>query len=161
MAERRFTSLKRLERSNHDEKHVDGVEEPNMPVPSWLHNQRDNLHKKTFRTRLTTTSNRICTVGAPSPLDFLTFSPVDFSFSPDFLSFRKEIAPEGGEDCPISGRMKKRRILSCLWLSWLFRSRKRLCILNWFLGCFPKVPTTDGLCLNLRKLVTKTMRILW
>ena len=28
------------------------------------------------------------------------------------------------KNCPISERRKKRRILSCLWLSWFFRSRK-------------------------------------
>ena len=36
------------------------------------------------------------------------------------LQFRKEIAPKCGENCPISERRKKRRILSRLWLLWFF-----------------------------------------
>ena len=34
------------------------------------------------------------------------------------MQFTKEIAPKWGENCPIPARRKKRRLLSCLWLSW-------------------------------------------
>ena len=38
------------------------------------------------------------------------------------MQFSKESAPKSGENCPISGRRKRRSILSRLWLSWFFRS---------------------------------------
>ena len=61
----------------------------------------------------------ICNFGAPSPLDLKVFSPVYFSlFSRSSVKFSKEMAPKCGENCPISGWRKKRRILSRLWLSW-------------------------------------------
>ena len=64
----------------------------------------------------------ICNFGAPSPLDFWNFSSGFFPFSGFTEKFSKEIAPKCGEEnCPIPGRRKKRRILSRLWPSWVFR----------------------------------------
>ena len=66
----------------------------------------------------------ICHFGAPSPLHFFNFLQWIFSlFSRFTVQFSKEMGPKYGEICPISGRRKKRRILSRLWLSWFFRSR--------------------------------------
>ena len=49
---------------------------------------------------------------------------MDFPLSPGLLwFFSKEIAPKCGENCPVSRRRKKRRILSRLWLSWFLQSR--------------------------------------
>ena len=36
------------------------------------------------------------------------------------MEFNEEITPKCGENCPISGQRKKCRILSHLWLSWVF-----------------------------------------
>ena len=48
-----------------------------------------------------------------------------FAFSPDVVSKKKGIAENCGENWPISGQSKKRRVLSHLWLScfYFFRSR--------------------------------------
>ena len=52
----------------------------------------------------------ICNFAAPSPLDFLEFSSVDFScFSWFSVQLRNEIAPKFGEDCPIP-RQRERRL---------------------------------------------------
>ena len=51
-------------------------------------------------------------------------SPVDFLlFSPGLLCNLVRKCPPMWRNCPISGSERKRRILSRLWLSWLFRSR--------------------------------------
>ena len=42
------------------------------------------------------------------------------SFSRFSCLFSKKIAPKCGENRLISGQRKTRKILSCLWLSWLF-----------------------------------------
>ena len=65
--------------------------------------------------------------GAVSTGFFFEFSPVDiFPFLQVYCVIWKEIASRCGENCPISGRSKKRRILSLLWLSWFFRFRKKV-----------------------------------
>ena len=46
-------------------------------------------------------------------------------FSRFTVQFSKEMAPKCGENCPLSGRREKCRILSRLWLSWFFRPRLR------------------------------------
>ena len=59
--------------------------------------------------------------GAPSPLDFLSFLQWILSFFFRFyVQFSQEIAPNCGENCPMSGRRKRHRILSPLWLSLFF-----------------------------------------
>ena len=74
------------------------------------------------------------------------FSSGFFSFlSRSSVQFSKEIAPKCRENCPISGQRKKRRILSRLWLSGLFRSRQSPLFANpsppwqpippWLRGC--------------------------
>ena len=66
----------------------------------------------------------ICNFGKVSPLDFfggISSSGYFYCFSRFSVQFSKEIAPKCGENCPISGRRrKKRRILSRLWLSCFF-----------------------------------------
>ena len=86
------------------------------------------LNDPFFRTRSTTKRSQgteIRNFGASSPLDFLNFLQwIFFSlFSRFYVQFNKEITPKCGENCPISGRRKRRKILSRLWLSWFFRSR--------------------------------------
>ena len=62
----------------------------------------------------------ICDFGAPSPLDFFFyfFQWIFLLFSRFTVQLSEEIDPKCGENCPISGRRKKRRILSRLWLWW-------------------------------------------
>ena len=72
----------------------------------------------------------ICNIGAPSPLDFFSLSPVEFSlFSRFTVQFSKEMAPKMWRKLPgFQAERKKRRILSRLWLLWFSRSRRVLCM---------------------------------
>ena len=80
----------------------------------------------------------IYSFGAPSPLDFfLNFLQWIFQLFLSRFSFSKKSPPKCGENCPISGRRKKRRILSRLWLSWLFWSRGVFSIFSALKPCDP------------------------
>ena len=62
---------------------------------------------------------KLCNFRMPSPLFLVNFSTGFFPFSPGFLrNLVTGSPPKCGEDCLISRRRKKRRILSRLWLSW-------------------------------------------
>ena len=59
-----------------------------------------------------------------------------FLFLQVSVQLSKEIDLKCGENSPISGQRKMRRNLSCLWLSWFFRSRE--CRIVVALRCFQK-----------------------
>ena len=63
----------------------------------------------------------ICNFGAPSPLIyFWNFLQWIIFFFLQVFCLIEEIAPRCGKNSSISGRRKKRRIVSRLWLSWFF-----------------------------------------
>ena len=101
--------------------------------PMLLHNQAPwTTHPiliscGVVRTRSTTTRDKNLQFQGAVSIEFLNFlSSGIFSFvSRAFCVIEEGNRPKCGENCPISRRRKERRILSCLWLSWLFRFRGR------------------------------------
>ena len=65
------------------------------------------------------------------------------------------MAPKRGENCPISGRRKKRRILSRLWLSWFFQPRNSSALFLDFL-LISAVPRVQGRFQNPRQTPVRT-----
>ena len=73
----------------------------------------------------------ICNFGEISPLDSLNFPSGIFSFSQVYRACNLvRESPQNVENiAPFPAREKKRRIMSRLWLSWLFRSWVLLAII--------------------------------
>ena len=72
-----------------------------------------------------------------------------------FLNFLQWIF---GENCPISGRRKKRRILSRLWLSWFFSVPIQLCFLAWHLQFELFYLQLERFCLQWESASTKHLK---